>query len=71
LLILSHLSQNNNHPEVVNKLFEPHTRNIQFVIASRHRETALFTIEKNHAIKSPKNLKKQIQNKAQLSLFEF
>jgi phosphoribosyl 1,2-cyclic phosphodiesterase len=71
LLILSHLSQNNNHPEVVKKLFEPHTGKIKLVIASRHRESELFTIEKNLFVKSAKNMKKLKQNKAQLSLFEF
>jgi phosphoribosyl 1,2-cyclic phosphodiesterase len=39
LLILSHLSQNNNHPEVVRKLFEPHTGNVKLVVASRHKES--------------------------------
>lgn len=70
LLILSHLSQNNNHPEVVRKLFEPHTGNVKLVVASRHKESELFTIEKNHSLCSAKNRNKLVQNKTQLSLFD-
>src|SRR4030095_6600139 len=39
LLILSHLSQNNNHPEIVNKLFTQHAGGVKVVVASRHKET--------------------------------
>ena len=69
LLILSHLSQNNNHPEIVSKLFLEHAGGVKVVIASRYRETELFSIERNYIVKSPKNFKKLKENKAQLSLF--
>jgi len=70
LLILSHLSQNNNHPEIVNKMFLEHAGRVKVVIASRHKETELFSIERNYIVKLPKGLKKLKENKAQLSLFD-
>jgi phosphoribosyl 1,2-cyclic phosphodiesterase len=44
LLILSHLSQNNNKPQIVEELFAPHAGNVQVVVASRYQESELFTI---------------------------
>lgn len=70
LLILSHLSQNNNHPEIVGKLFSDHASGIKIVIASRHKETGLFSVEKNYVVKSAKGIRKPGENKAQLSLFD-
>ena len=71
LLILSHLSQNNNRPEIVSKMFLEHAGNVKVVIASRHKETELFNIERNHIVKSTRILKKIKENKAQLSLFDY
>lgn len=71
LLILSHLSQNNNHPEIVSKLFSEHASGVKIEIASRHKETGLFSIERNYIVKPAKSFKKLKGNKAQLSLFEF
>jgi phosphoribosyl 1,2-cyclic phosphodiesterase len=48
-LILSHLSQNNNRPELVDALFQPHSKGMSIVVASRHKETAVFAVESNHA----------------------
>jgi phosphoribosyl 1,2-cyclic phosphodiesterase len=70
LLILSHLSQNNNHPEIVNKLFMQHAAGVKIVIASRHKETELFTIESHPLLRPIKTMKKLTANKAQLSLFD-
>ena len=71
LLILSHLSQNNNHPDIVSKMFSEHAGAVKVVIASRYRETELFSIEGGHIVKSLKSLKKIKENKAQLSLFDY
>lgn len=71
LLILSHLSQNNNHPETVDKMFREHAGGVKVVIASRHRETELFRIERGRIVKSLKRFKKIRENKAQLSLFDY
>ena len=71
LLILSHLSQNNNRPEIVNKMFSENAGGVRIVVASRHKETELFTIERNQIIRITKSSRKNQPNKAQLSLFEF
>lgn len=71
LLILSHLSQNNNRPDIVNKMFLENAKGVKIVVASRHEETELFSIEGSSMVKTPKNFKRSQPNKAQLSLFEF
>jgi phosphoribosyl 1,2-cyclic phosphodiesterase len=71
LLILSHLSQNNNHPEIVGKLFSQYAGGVKIVIASRYKETELFNIQRNYIVKFPKVFQNPQQNRAQLSLFEF
>jgi phosphoribosyl 1,2-cyclic phosphodiesterase len=70
LLILSHLSQNNNHPEIVNKMFTQNAGGVKVVVASRHKETELFNIERSHILRSARTFKKLKENKAQLSLFD-
>ena len=70
LLILSHLSQNNNHPDIVNKLFTQYAGGVKVVIASRHKESELFSIESNPQLGPIRIIKKLKINKAQLSLFD-
>lgn len=43
-LILSHLSEHNNHPAIVDKIFSPHSNGTRIEIASRYRETEVFRI---------------------------
>lgn len=50
-LFLSHLSQENNNPQLVESLFRTHAAGTEIVIASRYKETAVYTIEGN-AIKT-------------------
>lgn len=45
-LILSHLSKNNNCPELVEKLFTPYAGNTKIIIASRYHETEIFSIHR-------------------------
>ena len=45
LLVLSHLSAQNNHPQIVHDLFTPHANGTRIVIASRDEETELFHIQ--------------------------
>lgn len=45
LLILSHLSAENNHPQLVHDLFTRHANGTQIVVASRLEETELFCIQ--------------------------
>ena len=43
-LLLSHLSKDNNDPELVEHLFNPHAEQTTIVIATRYMETPVFTI---------------------------
>lgn len=43
-LLLAHLSKNNNHPDIVSSLFQPHAGTVQVSIASRHCASSLFYI---------------------------
>jgi len=43
-LFLSHLSKDNNCPDLVHKLFSDHASGTQIIVASRHEETKLYAI---------------------------
>ena len=43
-LLLSHLSKNNNCPNLVEQLFRPHAGNTKIVVASRYEATEVFRI---------------------------
>jgi phosphoribosyl 1,2-cyclic phosphodiesterase len=43
-LVLSHLSKENNSPDLVYDLFRPSARNTTVVVASRYKETELFNV---------------------------
>jgi phosphoribosyl 1,2-cyclic phosphodiesterase len=67
-LILSHLSKNNNSPELVKELFREHARGTEIIIASRYEETCVFYI--NQEVGPDKLIRrKKTNNKQQLSLF--
>jgi len=44
-LLLSHLSQNNNDPDLTRELFAPHAGETKITIASRYEETPVYFIE--------------------------
>lgn len=44
-LLLSHLSKDNNNPQLVKDLFDQHTSNTSIVVASRFEETAVYHIQ--------------------------
>jgi len=46
-LLLSHLSKNNNCPELVQQLFNAHAGDTNVIIASRYAETEVYHIQKN------------------------
>ncbi len=46
-LILSHLSKDNNCPDLVNELFSTHASNTKIIVASRYTETPIFHITEN------------------------
>jgi len=45
-LLLSHLSKNNNHPQIVQDLFSKHSGDTRVIIASRNEESSVHTITK-------------------------
>jgi phosphoribosyl 1,2-cyclic phosphodiesterase len=67
-LLLSHLSENNNKPEIVSRLFQPHARGTEIVIASRYKETAVYSISGN-GISAATVLRKIPATAKQLALF--
>jgi phosphoribosyl 1,2-cyclic phosphodiesterase len=46
-LFLSHLSKNNNDPELAKTLFEQHANGVKIIVASRYEETPVFRIERS------------------------
>lgn len=44
-LLLSHLSQNNNSPNLVQQLFNEYAGNVKMIVASRYEETAVYHIQ--------------------------
>ena len=70
LLILSHLSKNNNKPELVDALFNKHAGDTRIVVASRYEASPLFHIGADALKDLPgKNKKREVKNERQLSLF--
>ena len=55
LLILSHLSKNNNKPELVEKQFSSHTGKTKIVVASRYEASEVFVV-KNKKLKQQLSL---------------
>jgi len=45
LLVLSHLSQQNNHPWIVKDLFAPHANGTRIAIASRFGESEVYSVQ--------------------------
>lgn len=68
LLLLSHLSKNNNKPELVESLFAPHAGNVKVVVASRYQESELFTIT-GLQLSRIRSVRKIKTNELQLKLF--
>jgi phosphoribosyl 1,2-cyclic phosphodiesterase len=69
LLILSHLSKNNNKPELVNELFNKQAGTVQIVVASRYEETSVFCINKANQPWVKKRNRTEKNQQLQLSLF--
>lgn len=70
LLILSHLSKNNNKPELAEALFRPHAGSTKIVVASRYEASTVFSIEgKENEVSTIKTKPRKNKNEGQLSLF--
>jgi LysR family hydrogen peroxide-inducible transcriptional activator len=67
-LLLSHLSKNNNSPELVQELFNAHAENVKIIIASRYEETEVFRISLNESIKQIPFYQPVAKSTLQLSL---
>lgn len=52
-LLLSHLSKNNNCPDLVKALFERHADGVEIIIASRFEETSVYHINEMHEKSRP------------------
>ncbi|HMR83320.1 MAG TPA: hypothetical protein PKE30_09315 [Niabella sp.] len=48
-LFLSHLSADNNHPDLVRDLFHEQATTTNIIIASRYQETPVYTVSGNKA----------------------
>lgn len=64
-LFLSHLSRENNSPEIVQQLFDKHTGETNIIVASRYKETPVYEV-KGNGINPPLRVKPA---QVQLSLF--
>ena len=64
-LILSHLSKNNNCPELVHQLFNRHAGTTEIIVASRYHETEVYKI----AVRETFRNKRKTQKHLQLSMF--
>jgi len=70
-LILSHLSANNNKPEIVDELFSSVAGNTEIVVAPRKKETLLYHINGNLPVQLQRSVRPvPSKQKIQLSLFE-
>lgn len=69
LLILSHLSKNNNNPELVKSLFKKQAGNTEIVVASRYTASLVFRIEGNANLVPLRTKSRKLPDERQLSLF--
>jgi len=70
-LLLSHLSKNNNSPELVNKLFTKKAGATKITVASRYQETPVYNIDNAcHPALKTANRKYTRSASLQLSLFQ-
>jgi hypothetical protein len=68
-LFLSHLSKENNSPELVESLFTAFPTDTRVIIASRYQESALYEIALHENQLRPLLPKIKTEGKQQLSLF--
>lgn len=67
-LFLGHLSKNNNSPRIVQKLFDGISNGTEIVVASRYKETSLYTIDGRPRAQSRPQYK-EVAFSGQLKLF--
>ncbi len=69
-LFLSHLSENNNTPAIVEKLFSGIAGNTKIIIASRYEETGVHVIDGKGTGETARSFHERKQPTPQLSLFQ-
>lgn len=69
-IILSHLSKNNNRPEIAEQLFTPYKHLTKIIIASRYNETNVYEIKSNDGILADGYKLVKAQKPVQLSMFD-
>ena len=67
-VFLSHLSKENNSPEIASALFAPHAKGTQIIIASRYSQSAVYNI--NPLPQAAKKTAMTFVKPSQLNLFE-
>jgi phosphoribosyl 1,2-cyclic phosphodiesterase len=65
-LLLSHLSRDNNNPDLVLELFKSRSQGTEIIVASREKESKVYHINSPSAVQSVKNVKTKF---VQYSLF--
>ena len=65
-LLLSHLSKENNSPEIAAGLFEPYANGTKIIVASRYQPTDIFTVTGDIDLEKTAEIQKPVQ----LGLFE-
>ena len=68
-LLLSHLSKNNNHPELALELFQKQSTNVHITVASRYNETPVYTISGSTIEEPELRVVARKKETMQLSLF--
>ena len=69
-LILSHLSQENNCPDLVDQLFSQHAGGVQISVATRFEETPVYLISGRKEIYESSDAIIVVKQPVQMSLFE-
>ena len=69
-LFLSHLSEDNNAPELVRELFAKHAENISIIVASRYKETPVYHIRNSGDILPETKKTALVFESLQMSLFD-
>lgn len=69
LLILSHLSKNNNDPELVEKIFNQQAGDTRIIVASRYAATPVFSVNGNTIAVGPTSNRRLVRDERQMTLF--
>lgn len=69
-LFLSHLSKNNNHPELALELFRAHGQELHISVASRYEESPVYTIDAGGVVLPELSTLLPAKPAVQLGLFE-